>query len=83
MLGNDSEMVRTLLALGAKVNEVDQQGETALMHAAQMDYGDLAVIEALLAAGADRNQRDPAKLTAAGLAAKYGHASMAQRLRVE
>jgi ankyrin repeat protein len=81
--GNDDAMVRALLSLGASVNLVDQQGETALMHAALIDYGDTAVIDTLLAAGADRDVRSPDKLTARDMALKHGHGSHSKRLETQ
>jgi ankyrin repeat protein len=80
VLGNDPAMVRALLALGAAVNQTDQQGETALMHAALIDFGDTAVVEILLGAGADRGVRSPEKLTARELAEKHGHTTLARLL---
>ena len=44
---------RTLVTLGAKPDLLDQSGQSALMHAAQIDFGDTAVVEALIKAGAD------------------------------
>ena len=73
-------MVKALLAAGADVNLVDQGGETALMHAAMVDYGDSAVIDALLAAGATRDTASPDKRTALDLARQYGHVEHARRL---
>ena len=72
VLLNDAPMARLLLSLGADVNQVDQGGETALMHAAQTDFGDTAVVEALLAAGAKRDAVDRDGRTALGLARQGG-----------
>src|SRR4030095_4542109 len=60
-LTNDVAVVKALIAAGADVNLVDQGGETALMHAATVDYGDSAVIDVLLAAGARRDVASPDK----------------------
>ena len=81
--GNDVAMLRLLLSLGASVNQVDQQGETALMHAALIDFGDTAVIDTLLAAGADRDVRSPDKMTARDLALKHGHGGHSKRLETQ
>jgi ankyrin repeat protein len=81
--GNDDAIVRALLSLGAAINQIDQQGETALMHAALIDYGDTAVIDTLLAAGADRDVRSPDKMTARDMALKYGHAGHSKRLETQ
>jgi ankyrin repeat protein len=79
-LTNDVGVVKALLAGGADVNLVDQSGETALMHAAMVDYGDTAVIDVLLAAGARRDVVSPDKRRALDLARQYGHADHARRL---
>ena len=79
-LTNDAAVVKALIALGADVNLVDQGGETALMHAAMVDYGDTRVIDALLAAGARREVTSPDKRTALDLARQYGHADHARKL---
>jgi len=79
-LTNDVAIVKALLAAGADVNLVDQGGETALMHAATVDYGDTAVIDALLAAGARREATSPDKRTALDLARQYGHTDHARKL---
>ena len=79
-LTNEVGVVKALLSAGADVNLVDQGGETALMHAAMVDYGDTAVIDALLAAGARRDTASPDKRTALDLARQYGHAEHARKL---
>lgn len=43
--------IRLLLAQGAQVNATDEEGETALVRA--VDRGDVAIVEALLKAGAE------------------------------
>ncbi len=53
--GHDT-LVRQLLALGAPVNVTDERGATALMIAAR--NGDLGILQALLAKGADAYARD-------------------------
>jgi ankyrin repeat protein len=77
---NDAAIVSALLALGADVNQADERGETALMHAASIDYGDSRVLEALLAAGARRDVAAPDKRTARDMAREYGHAEHLRRL---
>ncbi len=53
---------------------------TPLLYAASIDYGDTAMVEALLAAGADRNAKDERGRTARELAEAYGHTSIAKAL---
>ena len=80
VLANDVEMVRTLITLGAPVDQIDQQGETALMHASMIGFGDTAVVEALLAAGADRHIRWREKTTALDMAVALHHDAIASVL---
>lgn len=77
---NDPDVVSAVLALGADVNQVDEHGETALMHAASIDYGDSRVIEVLLAAGARRDVAAPDTRTALQMAREYGHGEHVRRL---
>lgn len=81
VFSNDPEVVSAVLTLGADVNQVDEQGETALMHAASIDYGDSRVVEVLLAAGARRDLTAPDKRAAADIARDYGHVEHLRRLR--
>ena len=80
ILANDVDMVKTLVSLGADVNQVDQHGETSLMHAATVDYGDSAVVGALLASGAKRDVISPDRRTALDLARQDGHADHMRKL---
>jgi ankyrin repeat protein len=73
ILSNDVGTVQALLALGASVNQIDQGGKSPLMHAASIDYGDTAVLKALLQAGADKTAKSADGLTSAALAKQYGH----------
>jgi ankyrin repeat protein len=57
-----TDAVRRLLARGAKVNATDEEGRTALMHAAR--NGSRASVETLLQKGADPNAMDNAGRTA-------------------
>jgi ankyrin repeat protein len=77
---NDPGTVSAVLELGGDVNQVDERGETALMHAASIDYGDSRVVEALLAAGARRDVAAPDKRTARDMAREYGHLEHLRRL---
>jgi uncharacterized protein len=77
VLMNDAGMTRLLMALGADVNQVDQTGQTPLMHAARTDFGDTAVLEALLSAGAKRDPVDRDGRTALDLARRAGLTTLA------
>jgi ankyrin repeat protein len=77
---NDPDVVSAVLTLGGDVNQIDEHGETALMHAASIDYGDSRVIDVLLAAGARRDVAAPDKRTARDRARGYGHLEHARRL---
>ena len=59
------EVIGLLLDRGAPINAVDNRGRTALMMAAEI--GDAAVVETLLARGADRALRDGQGKTALNL----------------
>ncbi len=73
----DIERVRSLLSAGAKVNEKDKDGQTALHRAVK--HGHKAVVELLLAKGADvgATYRYETPLYAAALA---GHKEIAELL---
>jgi ankyrin repeat protein len=77
---NDPETVSAVIALGGDVNQVDEQGETALMHAASIDYGDSRVIETLVRAGARRDITSPDKRTALDMARQYAHVAHTRKL---
>ncbi len=79
-INNHAETAKALLARGAQVNHVDKFGMTPLLYAASIDFGDTAMIEKLIAAGADQKARNKQGLTALDLARNYNHASMAQLL---
>ena len=51
VLNNDIEMARLLISRGATVNVVDKMGMTPLLWAANIDFGDAAMIELLLQVG--------------------------------
>jgi ankyrin repeat protein len=73
VLANDALGARTLITLGAKPDLLDQSGQSALMHAAQIDFGDTTVVETLLTAGADPRLKNPAGKSSLDLARRYGH----------
>ncbi|MEK6325325.1 MAG: ankyrin repeat domain-containing protein [Acidobacteriota bacterium] len=79
-IGNHTATVQALLRLGAKVNHVDNYGMTPLLYAASINYGDTAVLEKLIAAGADLKAKTKEGLTALDLAKSYNHETMADLL---
>lgn len=66
----DMFMVSSLLFSGAKVNETDNDGWTALMYAARYQ-NDSRIIQALLAAGANTSLKNNFGLSALAIAATY------------
>lgn len=78
--GDPPEFVRFLVGEGHDVNQKDEYGQDALMHAAF--FGHLDVVEVLLACGADVNARNNRGCTALMAATQNGHGSVA-RLLVE
>ena len=69
-------MVRLLIARGAKVNDRDKAGDTALILAARYS-GEASVASVLLKAGADASVRDSHSLTSCEIASKRGHSECA------
>jgi len=76
VLNNEVEMARMLISRGANVNIVDKLGMTPLLWAANIDFGDAAMIELLLKSGAKADVRNKDGLTPLELARKYGHANL-------
>ena len=76
VLNNEVDMARALIARGANVNVVDKLGMTPLLWAANVDFGDTAMIELLLKSGAKTDARNKDGLTPLELARKYGHATL-------
>ena len=70
---NDANMARLLIRKGADVNHKDKLGFTPLHWAANVDFGDTAVLEVLLRAGADPAARNKEGLTPLQIAIKYKH----------
>ena len=83
VLANDAAMARVLIALGADVNKIDSIGLTPLLHAVSVDFGDTAMTQLLLSAGARSTIRSKANASAWELAERYGHADVARLLKPE
>src|SRR5262245_10708564 len=79
-INNHVDVAKSLLARGARVNHVDKFGMTPLLYAASIDFGDTALMEKLIAAGADLKARNKQELTALDLARNYNHAKMVKLL---
>jgi len=73
IFGNDIPMARLLIERGADVNVVDKNGMTPLLWAANVDFGDAAIVELLLKAGARPDARSRDGLTPLELARKHNH----------
>jgi ankyrin repeat protein len=80
VIANRVEVARLLIARGANVNAVDQNGMTPLLYAASIDYGDSAMIDLLVKSGANRAAKSKDGLTAAELARKYEHVHVVRSL---
>jgi len=81
VLANDVPMAKALIELGADVNKVDSVGATPLLHAVSVDFGDVEMVRALLAAGANPAPRAKAIASAEELAERYGHRDFLPLLR--
>ena len=74
----DVDMIEALLTTGAKVNEKNAGGGSALIWAAARGHSD--IVEKLLMAGADVNTRNDWGDTALILAAGFGHLDVVAKL---
>jgi ankyrin repeat protein len=81
VFANHVTLARLLIEAGANANRVDDKGMTPLMYAAIADFGDTAMIDLLLASGAQTALRDKNGLTAADHARQYGHTQVMGRLQ--
>jgi ankyrin repeat protein len=75
-IANRVRMASLLIQRGAEVNYADKNGMTPLLYAASIDFGDSAMIELLLKAGASPRARTKGGLTALDLARKYNHSHL-------
>ena len=79
-IANRPSTVQSLLARGAQLNATDRFGMTPLLYAASIDFGDTAMLEKLIAAGADTSAKTKEGLTAFDLAKTYHHEAMVKLL---
>ena len=82
VFANDITMLRTLIRAGANVNHVDGLGWTPLHWAANVDFGDSAILAELVKAGAKLEARNKDGDTPLAVAKKYshgGHAAILER----
>jgi ankyrin repeat protein len=68
---DDTKLARLLVTKKAGVNHVDKTGSTPLHWAASVDFGDTAILQLLLGAGAALGVRNHEGLTPLQLAVKY------------
>jgi ankyrin repeat protein len=80
VLTNHVKTLQVLLARGAEVNRVDNFGMTPLLYAASIDFGDTAVLEKLIAAGANVQAKNKQGHTAFELAKAFHHSNAARLL---
>lgn len=75
------EIVDLLLEARARIDARDEDGKTALMWAATVDWGDARAVRSLLAHGADPSARDRDGVTALEFAERHGHRLALELLR--
>lgn len=73
-------VIPLLVHAGVPLNAIDENGYTPLMYAATIDFGDTAVLKALLAAGADRKIPNGEGRTPLEQARHFHHARLAAAL---
>jgi len=79
--GKDEARVKTLIAGGANVDELDSNGDAPLVMAAYL--GETGIVRALLDAGADVRAVDPGMRATALHAAAYAGRTEAARLLIQ
>jgi N-acyl-D-amino-acid deacylase len=77
-----TEMIRTLIDAGAKVNVQDYRGFSPLMLAAATDHANPEIVKLLLTHSADTKPKTRAGETASDWAAKFGDAAVMSSLGV-
>ena len=78
---NRPKIIPLLAEAGVDIDAVDQWGFTPLMYSASIDFGNTDALQALLAAGANRNFKNDQGRTAIDMARKYKHANLEAALR--
>jgi ankyrin repeat protein len=73
VLNHELDLAKMLIERGANVNHVDRLGMTPLLWAASSDFGDPAMVDLLLKAGAKADAKNKDGRTALELARTYGH----------
>jgi ankyrin repeat protein len=73
VLNHELGLARMLIDRGANVNHVDRLGMTPLLWASSSDFGDPAMVELLLKAGARADAKNKDGRTALELARTYKH----------
>jgi ankyrin repeat protein len=74
-------LIPVLAAVHVPINDMDDNGFTPLMYAATIDFGDDAVLKALLKAGADKTIRNYEGRTPLAQAKHYKHSRLESALR--
>jgi ankyrin repeat protein len=80
-IANRADVIPVLAEAGVPINVVDESGYTPLMYAATIDFGDTAVLKALLKEGADRNIRNREGRTALQQARYHRHTLLEKALQ--
>jgi ankyrin repeat protein len=78
---NRPAVIPLLAAAGVELNATDENGFTPLMYAATIDFGDIAVLQALLRAGADKTIPNADGRTPLEQARFFNHARIEAALR--
>jgi len=78
---NRPTIIPALAAAHVPIDAMDDNGFTPLMYAATIDFGDVAVMRALLSAGADKTIRNFEGRTPLALARRYQHSRLEAELR--
>ena len=81
VITNRPGAIPLLVGAGLDINRKDSFGFTPLMYAATIDQGHTRLVEALLAAGADRGVRNREGRTAREQARRLGHGALGEALR--